>query len=148
MKTLPSVPHNQDDELGIGGLSGQQIQQIQVCGLFWFDCNDVIIMYERMKSQCFSGTAQLCKAPHILRLYAILTHSNTCGNICLHNWILLFMYYFSIIIGIVEFNCLNNSCWVNCTRTCTCFMEALVGDSSTLMRSRNETWFFSELQWG
>ena len=34
LKTLASVPHNQDDELGIGGLSGQQIQQIQVCGLF------------------------------------------------------------------------------------------------------------------
>ena len=34
MKTLASVPHNQDDELGIGGLSGQQILQIQVCGLF------------------------------------------------------------------------------------------------------------------
>ena len=77
LKTLASVPHNQDDELGIGGLSGQQIQQIQVCGLFCFDCSDVIIMYEWMKSQCFSGTAQLFKAPHILRLYAILTHLST-----------------------------------------------------------------------
>lgn len=33
VKTLASVPNNQDDELGIGGVSGQQLQQIQVSSL-------------------------------------------------------------------------------------------------------------------
>lgn len=27
----PSSPANQDDELGIGGITGEQLQQIQVC---------------------------------------------------------------------------------------------------------------------